>query len=83
MISSLYIDGAALWVAIVLFAALVVAAVFFGCAYTAEAHKNENLSRELGLFKRRLRDEINRSYRRGFKSALCVKDTEEKKNVKD
>lgn len=76
MISSLYIDGAALWVAIVLFAALVVAAVFFGCAYTAEAHKNENLSRELGLFKRRLRDEINRSYRRGFKSALCVKDTE-------
>lgn len=76
MISSLYIDGAALWVAIVLFAALVVAAVFFGCAYTAEAHKNENLSRELGLFKRRLRDEINRSYRRGFKSALNIKDTE-------
>ena len=72
MISSLYIDGPALWVTIALFAALVVAAVFFGCAYTAEAHKNENLSRELGLFKRRLRNEIER----GYKSALCLKDTE-------
>lgn len=76
MISSLYIDGPALWVTIALFAALVVAAVFFGCAYTAEAHKNENLSRELGLFKRRLRNEIDRAYERGYKSALCLKDTE-------
>lgn len=76
MISSLYIDGAALWVTIALFAALVVAAVFFGCAYTAEAHKNENLSRELGLFKRRLRNEIDRSYRRGYEAALCLKHTE-------
>ena len=76
MISSLYIDGAALWVTIALFAALVVAAVFFGCAYTAEAHKNENLSRELGLFKRRLRNEIGRSYRRGYEAALCLKHTE-------
>lgn len=76
MISSLHIDGPALWVTIALFAALVVAAVFFGCAYTAEAHKNENLSRELGLFKRRLRNEIDRSYRRGYEAALCLKDTE-------
>lgn len=79
MISSLHIDGAALWVAIALFAALVVAAVFFGCAYTAEAHKNENLSRELGLFKSRFRNEIGRAYERGYKSALCLKDTEGEK----
>lgn len=76
MISSLYIDGAALWVTIALFAALVVAAVFFGCAYTAEAHKNEYLNRELGLFKNYFRNEIGRAYERGYKSALCLKDTE-------
>lgn len=76
MISSLYIDGAALWLAVGMFLLLFFGFIFFGSAYLKEKSRTERAEIELVLFKRRLRNEISRAYERGFKSALCVKDTE-------
>ena len=76
MISSIYIDGYALWVVIGLFVLAVAGVIFLGCAYSAELYRNESLNRRLGLFKIRLQNEISKAYERGYKSALCLKDTE-------
>ena len=49
---------------------------FFGSAYLKEKSRTERAEIELGLFKERFRNEIRKAYRRGFKSALSIKDTE-------
>ena len=74
MISSIYIDGYALWVVIGLFVLAVAGVIFLGCAYSAELYRNESLNRRLGLFKIRLRNEISKAYQRGYDSALHLRD---------
>lgn len=54
MNSSLYIDGAALWVLLILAAALFAGFIFFGCCYISEARSNDRLKRE----NRKLREEV-------------------------
>lgn len=76
MISSLYIDGAVLWLAVGMFFLLFFGFIFFGSAYLKEKSRTERAEIELGLFKERFRNEIRKAYKRGFKSALSIKDTE-------
>ena len=47
MNSSLYIDGAALWVLLIMAAILFVGFIYFGNAYIAEARENDRLRRKV------------------------------------
>ena len=44
--SSVYVDGFALWVLLFLAGALITGVIFFGCAYIAEARENDRLKHE-------------------------------------
>ena len=44
--SSVYVDGFALWVLLILAGALITGVIFFGCAYIAEARENDRLKHE-------------------------------------
>lgn len=84
MISSLYIDGAALWVALGMVLALFFGFIFFGSAYIKEKNHSERLERELGLFKREFSFEVSKAYKRGYKTALIGKGNgNESKSKKD
>lgn len=47
MNSSLYIDGAALWVLLIMAAILFVGFIYFGNCYIAEARENDRLKRKV------------------------------------
>ena len=76
MISSLYIDGAALWIAIGLFLFTGVVAILLGCAFTAELRKNDKLEWRLKLLENNYRFELDEAYKNGYRSGLCLKKTE-------
>ena len=80
MISSIYIDGYALWVVIAAVILAFAGAVVFGCGYTAAVRENGRLRRELALDRARRRSERSEAYRSGIKSGLCVKGTAEKED---
>lgn len=84
MISSLYIDGWALWVAFGIFFILFFGFIYFGSAYIKEKNHSERLERELGLFKREFSYEVSKAYKRGFNTALITKgeknESKSKKN---
>lgn len=74
MNSSLYIDGAALWVLLFLAAALFAGFIFFGCSYIAEARSNDRLKRENRKLKRNLDEVSDRLRIVAFKKALELED---------
>lgn len=74
MNSSIYIDGAALWVLLLLATALFAGFIFFGCSYIAEARSNDRLKRENRKLKRNLDDVSDRLRIVAFKKALELEE---------
>ena len=74
MNSSIYIDGAALWVLFLLAAALFAGFIFFGCSYIAEARSNDRLKRENRKLKRTLDEVSDRLRIVAFKKALELEE---------
>ena len=74
MNSSIYIDGAALWVLLLLAAALFAGFIFFGCSYIAEARSNDRLKRENRKLKRNLDEVSDRLRNVAFKKALELEE---------
>ena len=74
MNSSIYIDGAALWVLLLLAAALFAGFIFFGCSYIAEARSNDRLKRENRKLKRNLDEVSDRLRIVAFKKALELEE---------
>ena len=79
MTSSLYIDGMALWVAIGLFLFIGVVSILLGCSLTAELRKNDKLEWKLKHFENNYRFELDKAYKNGYKSGLCLNNTEGEK----
>ena len=74
MNSSIYIDGAALWVLLIMAAILFVGFIYFGNAYIAEARSNDRLKRENRKLKRNLDEVSDRLRIVAFKKALELED---------
>ena len=74
MNSSIYIDGAALWVLLLLAAALFAGFIFFGCSYIAEARSNDRLKRENRKLKRNLDEVSDRLRIVAFKKAIELEE---------
>lgn len=74
MNSSIYIDGAALWVLLLLAAGLFAGFIFFGCSYIAEARSNDRLKRENRKLKRNLDEVSDRLRIVAFKKALELEE---------
>ena len=74
MNSSIYIDGAALWVLLIMAAILFIGFIYFGNAYIAEARSNDRLKRENRKLKRNLDEVSDRLRIVAFKKALELED---------
>ena len=72
MNSSIYIDGAALWVLLLLAAALFTGFIFFGCSYIAEARSNDRLKRENRKLKRLAEYTADASFKAGFETGMVL-----------
>ncbi|MGN0452123.1 MAG: hypothetical protein ACI4FN_08455 [Acutalibacteraceae bacterium] len=78
--SCIYIDGFALWVVIVLVAALFAGFIFFGNCYIAEARENDRLRREVEQYAAEL-EELDRErekaeYKDNFLQDIMSLDSE-------
>ena len=74
MNSSIYIDGAALWVLLIMAAILFIGFIYFGNAYIAEARSNDRLKRENRKLKRNLDEVSDRLRIVAFKKALELEE---------
>ena len=74
MNSSIYIDGAALWVLLLLAAALFAGFIFFGCSYIAEARENDRLKAKLKKYLNILREREIVEPKSGIKGDLIFLD---------
>ena len=72
MKSSLYIDGAALWVLLLLAAALFAGFIFFGCSYIAEARSNDRLKRENRLLREEVTETVDKLRRETSKNSVMA-----------
>lgn len=74
MNSSIYIDGAALWVLLILAAALFAGFIFFGYCYIAEARENDRLKARLKKYSAKLDEREKVEYKDGFMSDIILLD---------
>lgn len=74
MNSSLYIDGAALWVLLILAAALFAGFIFFGCSYISEARENDRLKARLKKYSAKLEERERAEYKDGIIGDLIFLD---------
>lgn len=66
MNSCIYIDGFALWVVIVLVAALFAGFMFFGYCYISEARENDRLRSRVKQYSAQLKEYEQAEYKDGF-----------------
>ena len=66
MNSCIYIDGFALWAAVILAAILFVGFIYFGNAYIAEARENDRLRRRVKEYSAQLEEYEKAEYKHGF-----------------
>lgn len=74
MNTSLYIDGAALWVLLIMAAILFAGFIFFGYCYIAEARENDRLKARLKKYSAKLEERERAEYKDGFMSDIIVFD---------
>ena len=72
MNSSLYIDGAALWVLLILAAALFAGFIFFGCSYISEAQSNDRLKRENRLLREKVTETADKLRKETSKNSVMA-----------
>lgn len=72
MNSYIYIDGFALWVVIVLVAALLAGFICFGNLWLSEARKNDRLKRENQRLIQSLEEKVDDSFKLGFETGLVL-----------
>ena len=72
MNSSIYIDGAALWVLLIMAAILFAGFIYFGNAYIAEARSNDRLKRENRLLKEEVRETVDKLRRETSKNSVMA-----------
>lgn len=72
MNSSIYIDGAALWVLLLLAAALFAGFIFFGCSYISEARSNDRLKRENRLLREKVTETADKLRKETSKNSIMA-----------
>lgn len=72
MNSSIYIDGAALWVLLLLAAALFAGFICFGNFWLAEARENDRLRRENERLRQSIEEVTDNSFKSGFETGLVL-----------
>ena len=72
MNSSIYIDGAALWVLLLLAAALFAGFICFGNFWLAEARENDRLRRENERLRASIEEVTDNSFKSGFETGLVL-----------
>ena len=82
MNSSIYIDGAALWVLLLLAAALFAGFVCFANFWIAEARENDRLRREVKEYSAQLEEYKKAEYKHGFLEDI-ISDEYETAKFKD
>lgn len=84
MNSSLYINGAALWVLLIMAAILFVGFIYFGNAYIAEARENDRLKRKVKQYVAELDEQDSErekaEYKDGFLQDIISIDSDNFEN---
>lgn len=75
MNSCIYIDGFALWVVIVLVAALLAGFIFFGNRYIAEARENDRLKSRIKHYSAQLKEYEQAEYKDKFLKDIIYPDS--------
>ena len=70
MNSSLYIDGAALWVLLIMAAILFIGFIYFGNCYIAEARENDRLKRKVKQYAAELDERDSEREKAEYKDGL-------------
>lgn len=73
MNSSIYIDGAALWVLVIMAALVFTGLVILGCGYIAEAREIDRLKRENRRLKRLAGRLSDVSFKAGFETGMVLR----------
>lgn len=74
MNSSIYIDGAALWVLLIIAAILFAGFIFFGYCYIAEARENDRLRSRVKQYSAQLKEYEQAEYKDGFMTDIVLLD---------
>lgn len=72
MNSSIYIDGAALWVLLIMAAILFIGFIYFGNAYIAEARSNDRLKRENRMLREEVAETVDKLRRETSKNSVMA-----------
>lgn len=80
MNSCIYIDGFALWAAVILAAILFVGFIYFGNAYIAEARENDRLRSRVKQYSAQLKEYEQAEYKDSFLNDLLEHKTAKQKD---